>query len=119
MTRNGMNSSAPRGTTTTILVYEWVTGGGLAGRPLPASWAAEGRAIRRAIAGDFAALPGVRVVVTLDARFAEEHGPWTVVRLGPGEEDTAFPRLVTAADHTVLIAPETGGILADRARIIE
>lgn len=75
--------------------------------------------MRRAIAGDFAALPGVRVVVTLDDRFPEEPGPWTVVRVGAGEEDATFPRLVDAADYTALIAPETRGILADRARTIE
>src|SRR3954452_3588271 len=100
----GINHLAPPGTTTTtttILVHEWVTGGGLAGQPLPASWAAEGHAMRRAIARDFAALPGVRVVVTLDERFPEEPGPWSVVRIGAGagREDATFPRLVTDADY--------------------
>src|SRR3954452_10376991 len=95
----GNSSSAPAGMTTTVpsitvLVHEWVTGGGLAGRPMPASWAAEGHAMRRAIAGDFAALPGVRVVVTLDDRFPEEPGPWSVVRIGAGREGATFPRLV-------------------------
>ena len=32
-----------------VLVHEWVTGGGLAGMPLPASWVREGGAMRRAI----------------------------------------------------------------------
>src|SRR5262245_5832018 len=115
ITRIVMNRSTPPWTTprtatsltrTTILVHEWVTGGGLAGRPLPESWAAEGHAMRRAIASDFAAVQGVRVVVTLDDRFPEEQCSWTVVRLGPGEEPVEFPRLVAAVDYTVLIAPE-------------
>jgi predicted ATP-grasp superfamily ATP-dependent carboligase len=113
------NRPGPTGRTTTkILIHEWVTGGGLAGRPLPASWADEGHAMRRAIARDFAALPGVRVVVTLDDRFPEEPGPWSAVRIGAGQEDAAFPRLAAEADYTVLIAPETDGILAGRARTI-
>src|SRR3954465_12122660 len=103
ITRTGMDNSAPMGkATTTVLVYEWVTGGGLAGRPLPATWAAEGHAMRRAIAGDFAAQPGVRVVVPLDARFPEEPGPWTVVRIGSSEEGTTFPGLVSSVDYTAL-----------------
>src|SRR3954464_11565256 len=84
MTRMGMVGRAPRGPMQ-VLVHEWVTGGGLAGSPLPASWAAEGRAMRRAIARDFASLPEVRVVVTLDDRQPDDPGPWTVVRVGPGE----------------------------------
>ncbi len=53
---------------TKVLVYEHVTGGGLADRELPASWAIEGAAMRRAIVGDFAAVPGVKVVTTIDSR---------------------------------------------------
>jgi hypothetical protein len=105
----GMNGTAPTGTdrdtdadedteAVTVLVHEWVTGGGLAGRPLPASWAAEGHAMRRAIARDFAAVPGVRVVVTLDDRFPHEPGPWEVVRVGPGAEEAEFARLAARAD---------------------
>ena len=75
--------------------------------------------MRRAIAGDFAAMSGMRVVVTLDDRFPDETGPWSVVRIGAGEEHATFSRLVNEADYTALIAPETGGILADRARTIE
>src|SRR3954467_7002884 len=120
MTRMDMDRLAPPGMTT-ILVHEWVTGGGLAGRTLPPSWAAEGHAMRRAIARDFAAVPGVRVVVTLDDRFPEdeEAGPWAFVRIGPGEEDATFARLASEAHYTAPTAPETDGILAARARTIE
>jgi predicted ATP-grasp superfamily ATP-dependent carboligase len=101
-----------------VLVHEYVTGGGLAGEPLHPSWAAEGRAMRRALAADFAAVPGVRVVMTLDARLPDEPGPWTTVRVGPGQERATLARLASEAEYTTLIAPETGGILADRARWI-
>ncbi len=98
-----------------MLIYEYVTGGGLAGLDLPESWAVEGRAMRRALAEDFAVVPGVRVVMALDARLPDEPGPWTVVRIGPGQSITD---LSAVADHTALIAPETGGVLADLARSI-
>lgn len=102
-----------------VLIHEWVTGGGLAGCPLPGSWAAEGAAMRRAIAREFASLPDVHAIVTLDERWAPEQGPWTTVRVGAGEESDVFAALARRADYTLVIAPETGGILADRARILE
>jgi len=105
----------------TILVHEWVTGGGLAGSPLPPSWAAEGSAMRRAIAADFVSLPGdsVRVIVTLDARLPEDPGPWTVARIAVGEEIDRVHELARAADFTVLVAPETMGILAGLTRNLQ
>ena len=106
----------PRGT---VLIHEYVTGGGLAGSELPASWAAEGAAMRRALAADFGGLPEVRVLMTLDERFPIEAGPWTTVRVGPGREPEVFARLAAEADYTLVIAPETGGCLLDRARVIE
>jgi predicted ATP-grasp superfamily ATP-dependent carboligase len=111
-----MGSAAPG---RTVFLHEWVTGGGMAGGDLPASWAAEGGAMRRALAEDFAAVPGVRVLMALDHRLPDEPGPWQVARIGPGEEEAAFARLAAEADWTLCIAPETGGILTDRARTIE
>jgi predicted ATP-grasp superfamily ATP-dependent carboligase len=105
--------------TTTVLIHEWVTGGGLAGQSLPPSWAAEGHAMRRAIAGDFARLPGVRVLVTLDERFDERPGPWSITPVGPRDEVAVLQYLAAESHYTVLIAPETDGVLADRTRAIE
>src|SRR5262245_57096890 len=103
----------------TVLVHEYVTGGGLAGQGLPDSWRAEGSAMRRALAEEFAALAGTRVVMTLDARLPDEPGSWTAVRVAAGEERDKFARLAGEADAVVLVAPETGGLLHDRARQIE
>lgn len=102
-----------------MLVHEYLTGGGLAGQDLPASWAAEGRAMRRALAEDFAALHGIEVVATLDARLPDEPGPWRVARVEPGEEPAALERLAAEADGVVLIAPEADGRLLERARAVE
>jgi predicted ATP-grasp superfamily ATP-dependent carboligase len=102
----------------TVLVHEWVSGGGLAGSPMPASWAIEGCAMRRAIAREFAAstTPLLRVVMTLDARLSDEPGPWTVARIGVRDHAHRLTELAQAADFTLLIAPETSGILARLTR---
>ena len=103
----------------TVLVFEHVTGGGLAGKDLPASWAAEGAAMRRAIVHDFAAVAGVRVVATLDARLPREVGLRANVRLVVDREGRSWESIAAEADYTAPIAPETDGILADLARSIE
>jgi tyramine---L-glutamate ligase len=77
--------------------------------------------MRRAIARDFAALNGgkARVIMTLDARFADDPGPWTVARIGPGQHPHRVLGLAREADLTVLVAPETMGLLEDMTRSIQ
>jgi len=101
------------------LIHEFVTGGGLAGSDLPPSWAAEGGAMVRALAREFAAVPGLRVLVTRDHRLSDLPGPWEQVRVGPGKEPAAFERLAAGADFILPIAPECQGLLENRARAIE
>ena len=73
--------------------------------------------MRRAIAADFAASARTtRVIVTLDPREPEDHGPWSVVRIGPDEWPGRLLDEARRADYTVVIAPETRGVLADLAR---
>jgi predicted ATP-grasp superfamily ATP-dependent carboligase len=104
-----------------VLVHEWVTGGGLAGMPLPASWEREGSAMRRAIARDFAAVRShdIKVIMTLDERLPAEGGPWQLERIARGEHERKLQACSTAADFTVLVAPETSGVLADLSRDLE
>ena len=111
---SGMSSSVPL----TILVHEWVTGGGLAGQEVPPSWASEGRAIRRALALDFARLPspGARVFVTIDARWPDDPAPWSILQINADDPPDRLYGLARQADYTVLIAPETRGVLARLAR---
>jgi predicted ATP-grasp superfamily ATP-dependent carboligase len=104
-----------------IFVYEFVTGGGgLAHQRSSelAALAAEGRAMVRALAADFAALPGVEVVTLRDARLAPLFSAERIQELpvfSADEEERAFGRLAARSTWTVLIAPETGGILRQRA----
>jgi predicted ATP-grasp superfamily ATP-dependent carboligase len=107
------------GSSMRVLIHEWVTGGGLAGEPLPESWAREGHAMRRAVADDFRALEGVEVLTTLDIRFrAEDHDGATVL-VRESEEEAILGQLAAGCDYTVLIAPETGGIFEERAVLVE
>lgn len=102
-----------------VLVHEFVTGGGLDSDELPSSLAAEGSAMRRALARDLAAVADVEVLMTLDQRLPEEPGPWQLVRVRPGSERTTLIRYASQVDHVALIAPETAGILRERTELIE
>jgi len=102
-----------------IFIHEWVTGGGLAGKNLPPSLAAEGGAMRKALVREFSRVEGVRVVSTLDDRFPCEDGLAEIVSVGEGEEERVFSSLVADSDFTLVVAPETDDILATRAEMIE
>jgi predicted ATP-grasp superfamily ATP-dependent carboligase len=77
--------------------------------------------MRRAVARDFAALDGgrARVVVTHDARLADDPGPWTSRRIGRDDGPSRIARLALDADFTLLIAPESTGILAELTRQLQ
>lgn len=97
-----------------VLVYEHLTGGGYAARALPPGLAAEGGAMLAAALADFRAWGRVRLVTTVDWRLrglrlaADE-----VIPIGPGEYDAALASVMAGCDASLLIAPETGGLLAD------
>ena len=95
-----------------ILVHEFVTGGGLAGRPVPASLAREGAAMRNALVADLAALRRYRIVTTIDRRFPLRRPPAGVEVITLTD---ARPRLLddllASVDAVWLVAPETGGCL--------
>lgn len=110
--------SSERGPSTRVFVHEYVTGGGLAGQPLPPGWEAEGRLMRQALARDFACLPDTNVIVSLDDRFSESGQPWTSVPVAKGQEERVFLEQASRADFTLVIAPETGGCLETRAHWI-
>ncbi len=87
-------------------------------RGIAAPLADAGAAMRRSLAHDFQHVDGVDVVMTLDSRFEERH-PFRVVTIDAGEELATFERLAAECDDTLVIAPETDGILADRLTRIE
>ncbi len=93
-----------------LLLHEYVTGGGLAGQALPDSLAAEGRAMRRALAADFVAA-GREVIMTLDPRLPAEPGPWTTVRLDLSEGFGPLTKLAARAELALVVAPEIDRVL--------
>ncbi|MCA9249390.1 MAG: ATP-grasp domain-containing protein [Planctomycetales bacterium] len=105
-----------------VFLYELITAGGLAAETesLSESLLAEGRAMIEAAAADFAALPGIEVDVLREARIPVTF-PQSVIthRIeSAAEHEAVFSDLAARADWTLLIAPETGGLLEQRARTV-
>jgi predicted ATP-grasp superfamily ATP-dependent carboligase len=94
-----------------ILVHEFVTGGGLAGRQVPASLAREGAAMRTALIADLTAWGRHEIVTTVDARFPLPPPVGVeVVSVRPGRE-ALTDGLLGSVDAVWLVAPETEGWL--------
>lgn len=87
-----------------VFVYEYLTARGVGAEPGDARHPIylEGRAMRDAVAADFAALPGCEVV-TLDG-------------VGEADEPAAFADRAAGADWSLVVAPEFDGILSARCR---
>ncbi|MCB1888930.1 MAG: ATP-grasp domain-containing protein [Rhodocyclaceae bacterium] len=100
-----------------ILVLEFISAGGMAADPMPASahraLLDQGRAMRDALAADLRAIDGV--TITCATSPAGESPPLgtLALALAAGEAPAAFLRRV-AADHDAVwvVAPEADGILA-------
>lgn len=97
-----------------ILVHEYFSGGGLAGRAIPASLAREGSAMRTALVADLAAIDGHRIVTTVDPRFPPAAPAGVdVVTLSrmKSTRGTLPDALLSSVDAVWLVAPETGRCL--------
>jgi tyramine---L-glutamate ligase len=106
-----------------IFVYEYITGGGLrspAGGPA-SSLLAEGEAMLVAMVADFGAMEGVEVVTTRDVCLETlriERCEVTPISNAKAEQE-AFRRLARDCDWTLVIAPETDGVLLERCNAVE
>jgi tyramine---L-glutamate ligase len=102
-----------------ILVYEFASGGGFAGQPVPASLAREGLAMRTALVADLAAIDRHEIVTTTDIRFNQAAPPGVdVVPLLPGDA-AMLDALMASADAVWLVAPETDRCLERLAARVE
>lgn len=102
-----------------LLIHEFASGGGFAGRPVPAPLRREGRAMLTALLADLSALGRDEIVTTIDSRFAltPPRGVDVVtIRSGRPVLDTD---LLAQVDAVWLIAPETGGCLERLAATVE
>jgi predicted ATP-grasp superfamily ATP-dependent carboligase len=98
-----------------VLVFEYLTGGGLADAPIRSSLAREGELMLRALLRDLSELPGVQVVALRDARLPAPEVlfpgvDWIVLEPGAGFEHR-FRDQLACCDAVWPIAPETGGVL--------
>ena len=107
-----------------VLIYEFVTGGGtfsLRRSPEPVgSFLSEGAAMIGSLAADFLRLPGAEVFTLRDSRLADFPLPDCVVAevCAADEERRFLSELAARCDATIVIAPEFGGALFERARIV-
>src|SRR6476660_8454754 len=108
-----------------IFVFEHLTGGCLVHdrSPLAApSLLAEGAAMLQAVLADFALFSDGEVCTICDARLRRTFSfPPRVVThwVGTAAAEDAISQQATAADWTLLIAPETDGVLLKRCRLVE
>jgi tyramine---L-glutamate ligase len=102
-----------------ILVYEHVSGGGFAGRPVPASLAREGSAMRDALVADLAAGGRHDVVTTADPRFPVTASPGVQVFTVSSPSPLVLDRLIASSDAVWLVAPETDRCLERLAARVE
>lgn len=102
-----------------IFVFEYVTGGGLAGRPMLAELVSEGDLMLRALVDDLTAIPGVRVEISRDQRLPAD-GLEVPIRWVASQADLAdtLARGIADADAVWPIAPETEGALERVSRAV-
>ncbi len=105
-----------------ILVYEYLTGGGLNGNP-PAALIVEGERMVIALIRDLLLIPGVTVTVLRDTRLAPYPRPddrLQVLWIQPDEApEERLARALDTVDAVWPIAPETHGCLASICQRIE
>lgn len=97
-----------------LLVYEWCTSGGLEGSG-DSALSPEGRLMARAVAVDATRVAGLEIEVLVAADQPLDLPAGVTARpVPPGSELEWLSAASSGADWTIVIAPETDGILADR-----
>jgi predicted ATP-grasp superfamily ATP-dependent carboligase len=104
-----------------VFISEYVCGGAWPRPQISGSLAREGGAMLAALIADFARISDVRVTTTWDARLGTPpfQGVHTVIVETPHDELPVFHELSGLCDATLVIAPESHGVLEARARIVE
>jgi predicted ATP-grasp superfamily ATP-dependent carboligase len=101
-----------QGSAMRIFVFEYITGGGYAGRPMVAELAREGDLMLNALIRDLDAIPDVEVCTTRDTRLPDLGFDIEVQPVSSRAELLrAWSVAVAEADAVWPIAPETEGVL--------
>ncbi|MDD2768139.1 MAG: ATP-grasp domain-containing protein [Methylococcus sp.] len=105
-----------------LLVFEYVTGGGLRGEILPTGLAIEGELMLRALLTDLLENPGVKPVVLRDDRLGSASLPSgvTAIPIMAGDDlDRIWTEAIDRCDAAWPIAPESNGVLERLCRDVE
>ena len=104
------------------MVYEHISGGGFAGKPLPVNVLCEGYAMLQAVVADFKAA-GHTVTTTLDSRIAALKPPLLAdlaVSVASGDNVKSVVRdAASSADAALIVAPESNGTLQSIVEIVK
>ena len=105
-----------------IILYEYASGGGYAGRRLPIGILAEGFGMLRSVAADFKAI-GYEINILLDARLSKLNPPidadYILPVMHPEEPEKFLKDLAKINDSIYIIAPETGQTLQTLVELAE
>ena len=100
-----------------VLLYEWCSSGGLEADD--ATIAAEGKMMLEALAADAVKTSSCDVTVLVDAsRPISLPSRVRTVSVQPGHDTASLVAAARVADWTVVVAPETDGVLLDRIRAV-
>jgi predicted ATP-grasp superfamily ATP-dependent carboligase len=112
-----------------IFVFEFITGGGWVDQPLPASLLREGTLMLDALLRDAEDLPDTEVVTLRDSRLPGLDDRSTVgladnvtdciTITNAGDFEAGFVTALDRCDAAIMVAPETGGVLASLADRVE
>ncbi len=103
-----------------VLVFEYISGGGLAGQALPPSLEAEGSMMLQALVDELKSLQDIQLSVLLDTRCVKPAilADSEIIVVGLGQDTKAMlPELLVEADLFWPIAPESDGILQGLAEL--
>jgi predicted ATP-grasp superfamily ATP-dependent carboligase len=105
-----------------LLIYEYVSGGGFAEKPMPSSILSEGFSMLRALISDFKAA-GHSVTTVLDSRLAVLNPPIEADCIVPvssfQEAEEAIQKISESTDAAYIIAPESNQVLPSLVAGIE
>jgi predicted ATP-grasp superfamily ATP-dependent carboligase len=111
-----------RGKPLRLLIYEYVSGGGFAEKPIPSSILSEGFGMLRTITED-AKAAGHNVTTVLDSRIAKLNLPLEAENKIPvdswRETENAIQEAAESSDAAYVIAPETDDVLKTLVKKIE
>lgn len=96
-----------------ILIFEYITGGGLANQTLPTGLVREGEMMLRAVARDFVMIPNMQVSILKDYRLTINVNAVNEIAITPETSSIQeIESMVDELDALLIIAPETDNILA-------